>query len=185
MSNSGTNGMRKSVIRMTGSFLACCYLILGTACSGPTNADHATMAAQVQRIDDERQIRALMVSYGQALDSLNFERYSKLFAEDGEWSGLLGEFTTVKGPAAIREAMDTAFAERIYDPDHITNVHVITNIKIDVDGDRATGYSRWSVMSRDDEDRPLVRLTGRYDDVFIRKDGQWKFLSRNARREIP
>jgi len=172
-------------LRMGSKVLACCLLMAVTACSGPTNADHAAMAAQVQRLDDERQIRALMVSYGQYLDALDFERYSKLFAEDGEWSGLLGEFTTVKGPAAIREAMERAFAERVYDPDHITNVHVITNVRIDVDGDRATGYSRWTVMSRDDEDRPLVRLTGRYDDVFVREDGQWKFLSRSARREIP
>ena len=160
-------------------------LLSGMACTGPTNADHATMAAQVQRIDDEREIRALMVSYGQYLDALDFERYSNLFAANGEWSGLLGEFTTVKGPAAIRDAMEKAFAERIYDPDHITNVHVITNVKIEVDGDHATGYSRWTVMSRDDEDRPMVRLTGRYDDVFVREDGRWKFLSRAARREIP
>jgi uncharacterized protein (TIGR02246 family) len=180
-----TTGERKFVFGMPGLILACCFLILGAACTASIDADHATMAAQLQRIDDERQIRALMVSYGQHLDSLDFESYSNLFAEDGEWSGLLGEFTTVKGPAAIRVAMEKAFAERIYDPDHITNVHVITNVKIDVDGDRASGYSRWTVMSRDDEDRPLVRLTGRYDDVFERVDGQWKFQSRRAQREIP
>lgn len=177
--------MRTGSHRRYGILLALALAFAGPACTGSADKGHAALEAQIRRIDDERQIRALMVSYGQYLDSLDFENYSKLFARDGEWSGLLGEFTTVKGPAAIREAMERAFAERIYDPDHITNVHLITNVRIDVDGDRATGYSRWTVMSRDEADRPLVRLTGRYDDVFVREDGEWKFLSRAARREIP
>jgi hypothetical protein len=85
----------------------------------------------------------------------------------------------------IRLAMEKAFADRTYDPDHVTNLHLVSNIRIDVDDDRATGYSRWTVLSRNGNDEPYVRLSGHYDDVYIREDGRWKFLSRIARREIP
>jgi hypothetical protein len=81
--------------------------------------------------------------------------------------------------------MEKAFAERVYDPEHITNVHVISNIKIDVDGDRATGYSKYSVLTRNDEDQSYIRVHGHYDDTYIREDGRWKFLSRVATRDIP
>jgi uncharacterized protein (TIGR02246 family) len=136
-------------------------------------------------LEADRQIRNLMSRYGQYLDTKNFDGYASLFAKEAEWSGQLSEYTTIKGPDNIRAAMEKAFATRVYDPAHITNLHLITNIEISIDGDRATGYSRWTVMSRNEADQPYARVSGRYDDVFIREDGQWKFLSRAARREIP
>jgi uncharacterized protein (TIGR02246 family) len=160
-------------------------LLVATAGGGCSAGTEEALADRVRTIEAEKEIRDLMVSYGQYLDAKDFESYSRLFAREGKWSGLLGEFTTVTGPDSIREAMERAFAGRTYDADHITNIHLISNIKINVDGDDATGYSRWTVMSRDAEDRPRIRLSGRYDDVFIREDGQWKFLSRVASREIP
>jgi 3-phenylpropionate/cinnamic acid dioxygenase small subunit len=152
---------------------------------GPANADEGSLEKRVQRIEDEKQIRDLTVRYGQYLDALDFGGYSQLFAREGEWSGQLSGFTTVKSPAMIRLAMEKAFADRTYDPDHVTNLHLVSNIRIDVDDDRATGYSRWTVLSRNGNDEPYVRLSGHYDDVYIREDGRWKFLSRIARREIP
>lgn len=152
--------------------------------SNPAGTDIA-MAERIQRIDDEKEIRDLMVQYGRHLDSLDFEAYSRLFAEEGEWSGQVGDFDPIKGPEAIRTTMEQAFADRTYDPAHVTNLHLISNERIEIDGDRATGYSRWTVLSRNDDDEPYVRLSGHYDDVYIREDGQWKFLSRIARREIP
>jgi hypothetical protein len=41
------------------------------------------------------------------------------------------------------------------------------------------------VLTRSDKSEPFTRVSGRYEDVFIREDGQWKFQSRIARREIP
>jgi hypothetical protein len=64
-------------------------------------------------------------------------------------------------------------------------VHLISNVRIDVEGERAAGYSRWTVLSRNAANEPHVRLTGRYEDVYVREDGRWEFLSRVARREIP
>jgi uncharacterized protein (TIGR02246 family) len=148
-------------------------------------ASEPGLSERVRRIEDEKQIRDLMVQYGQHLDAANFAAYAQLFAEEGEWSGLLGEPTTIRGPENIRAAMQRAFADRKYDPRHITNLHLFSNVRIDVDADRATGYSRWTVLSRNANDEPYVRLSGRYEDVFIREAGQWKILSRIARREIP
>ncbi len=152
---------------------------------GTATADDDSIEKRIQRIEDEKQIRDLIVQYGQYLDTLDFAGFSQLFAREGEWSGLLGEFTTVKGPNMIRSAMEEAFAERTYDPDRVTNIHLTSNIKLDINDNQATGYSRWTVLSRNGSDEPYVRLSGHYDDVYIREDGRWKFLSRVARREVP
>ena len=126
-----------------------------------------------------------MVDYGQHLDKLDFAAYSQLFAREGEWNGQTTGYTPVKGPENIRAIMEKAFANRKYEPDHVTNVHLVSNIRIEVDGDRATAYSKYTVLSRNEKDEPYVRLSGHYDDVYILEDGRWKILSRSARRDIP
>jgi 3-phenylpropionate/cinnamic acid dioxygenase small subunit len=148
-------------------------------------AGESGLSERVRRIEDEKQIHDVIIRYGQYHDASNYAAYSQLFAKEGEWTGLLGELTTIRGPENIRAAMEKAFADRKYDPKHITNLHLVSNIRIDVDADRATGYSRWTVLSRNEKDEPYVRLSGRYEDVFIREAGQWKILSRAVRREIP
>ncbi len=163
--------------------VALCFVAV--VVSGCVSADDGSLEKRIHRIESEKQIHNLMVQYGQFLDTLDFAGYSELFAKEGEWAGQLTELTSVKGPAAIRATMEEAFAERVYDPEHNTNLHLISNIKIDVDDDRATAYSRWTVLSRNDSGEPYIRLSGRYDDQFILEEGRWKFLSRVARREIP
>lgn len=158
--------------------------LLGAGC-GNNNAAVEALAKRVQLMEDEKQIRDMIVDYGLSLDRKDFSGYSDLFAKEGEWSGQLSGMTTIKGPETIRATMEKNFAERVYDPEHITNLHLVTNVKVTIDGDRATGYSRWTVLSRNEKDEPYVRITGRYDDVLIREDGRWKFLSRVARREVP
>lgn len=153
--------------------------------AGASADDVAALKARLQKMEDEKQIRDAIVQYGQYLDSKDFEHYAALFTKDGEWTGLLGELTTVKGADNIRAAMEKAFAERVYDPAHITNLHLISNVKVDVDGDRATAYSKWTVLSRNDKNEPYPRVTGHYDDVFVREEGNWKFASRVAKRAIP
>jgi ketosteroid isomerase-like protein len=165
----------------TASFMAVCLSFVTVE----SRAEEPTQEQLVYTLDADRQIRNLMSRYGQYLDAKNFDGYASLFAKEAEWSGQLSEYTTIKGPDNIRAAMEKAFATRVYDPAHITNLHLITNIEIHIDGDRATGYSRWTVMSRNEADQPYARVSGHYDDVFIRENGQWKFLSREARREIP
>ena len=154
-------------------------------CAVTAFAAEQSLEERMQQAEDVREINNLVIDYGLFLDRKDFESYSGLFARDGTWSGGTTNFVPVKGPAAIRDTMEKAFAERVYDPEHITNVHVVTNIKIDVDGDRATGYSKYSVLTRNNEDESYIRVHGHYDDTYIREDGRWKFLSRVATRDIP
>lgn len=179
-----SDGFLKPLAAAAG-FMVVLILLGAASDSQPAGVQGPSLEERLQRVEDERQIRNLMALYGEHLDSLDFERYSQLFAAEGEWSGLLGEPVTIKGPEAIRSAMEEAFAERTYDPAHVTNLHLISNVRIDIDGDRASGYSRWTVLSRNDDGQPAVRLSGRYDDLYVREDGKWKFLRRTARREIP
>lgn len=167
------------------AMIAVCPALFCACESDSATAGDGTLETRLQAMEDEKAIRDLMVRYGQHLDTLDFEAYSQLFAAEGEWSGQLSEYTTVRGPAAIRSAMEQAFAERTWDPDRVTNVHLISNVSIEVRGDRATGYSKWTVMSRSDDGAPYVRVSGHYDDMFVREDGRWKFLRRVARREMP
>lgn len=172
-------------LAVAAGFLVVLILLGSAKGSEPAGVQGASLEERLQRVEDERQIRNLMVRYGEHLDSLDFESYSRLFAAEGEWSGQLGAPVTIKGPEAIRSAMEEAFAERTYEPAHITNVHLISNVRINVEDDRATGYSKWTVLSRNDDGQPYVRLSGHYDDVYVREGGSWKFLRRTARREIP
>src|SRR5580700_8282482 len=60
------------------------------------------LTAKIQRLEDEEEIRNVLVSYGRTLDAHDFEAYSRLFSKDGEW---IGGFGSVKGPAAIEAFM--------------------------------------------------------------------------------
>jgi 3-phenylpropionate/cinnamic acid dioxygenase small subunit len=165
--------------------------ILSLACfhTGTVSAAELSPALsleqRLQRVEDEREIREMLNLYGIYLDSKKFAEYAALFAKEGTWSGGTTDFAPVKGPAEIQSTMEKAFAERIYDPEHITNVHLVTNIMIKVDGDRATGYAKYTVMTRNEKDESYARVLGHYDDTYIREDGRWKFLSRVANRDIP
>jgi 3-phenylpropionate/cinnamic acid dioxygenase small subunit len=149
-------------------------------------AEELGLEQRVQRMEDEKEIRDLVSLYGQYLDAGNFSAYSQLFAREGTWNGRTSNFESIKGPAAIQATMEKAFADRKYDPEHLSNLHLVTNVRINVEGsDRATGYAKYTVMARNENNEPYVRHIGRYEDVYIREDGKWKFLSRLVRRELP
>jgi 3-phenylpropionate/cinnamic acid dioxygenase small subunit len=169
--------------------LLCCsifFVSLSITHSGLVQADDLSLEQRIQRMEDEKEIRDLMSLYGQHLDAGNFAAYSQLFAKEGTWSGRTSNLEAIKGPAAIQATMEKAFSDRDYNPAKPGNLHLVTNIKIDVDGsDRATGYAKYTVMTRNENNESIVRHIGRYEDVYIREDGRWKFLSRVARREMP
>jgi len=141
------------------------------------------LEATVQLLQDKEAIRDLLIEYGRRLDTGDWAGYSQLFARQGTWSGSFG---TATGPteilAMLRKSLGAAPA---YDPDKVRSFHLMTNCVIHIDGDRATASSRWTNFTRGDDNKPVPRLAGRYEDVLVREDGKWRFLSRQAPRDIP
>jgi hypothetical protein len=160
-------------------------LVMLAACCFSVIANSQSLEERVRAIDDEREIRSLMVMYGKHLDALQLTEFSQLFAREGSWAGSSSNFVPVKGPANIKAMLEKSYEGRVYDPKRVSNVHVMSNAAITVKGDRASGYSKWTVMTRNDKDEPFVRHLGHYDDEYIREDGRWKFLTRVVHRDIP
>jgi len=139
---------------------------------------NAGLAARIQRLEDIEEIRRVLTDYGRYLDARDFAAYSRLFAKDGEW---IGGFGTVKGPAAIQAFME----KNITGPNRGNTFHLLTNFEIDVHGDTATAWSRWTYVTPDAGNKPVISQGGRYEDTLVREDGHWKFKSRVASNDIP
>ncbi len=138
----------------------------------------ASLEDRVKRLEDMEEIRTVLVDYGRYLDARDFVSYSRLFAKDGEW---VGGFGTVKGPAAIQAFME----KNIPGPNTAHNYHLLTNFEIDVQGDRATAWSRWSFVVPGPDQKPALAQGGRYEDILVREDGHWKFKRRVASNDLP
>jgi uncharacterized protein (TIGR02246 family) len=143
--------------------------------------DLASLAARVQTLEDREAIRALILAYGEAHDNRDYRTFADLFATQGEWVGGLG---SASGPEAIFELMDRTIGHDPT-PGGSGTYHVMTNEQIVIRGDRASATTKWIYMTPGDEGAPRTVFLGHYDDEFIRENGAWKFLRREAPVDIP
>jgi uncharacterized protein (TIGR02246 family) len=139
----------------------------------------ASIVARLQRIEDMEEIRALLLDYGRHLDSRDLAAYSKLFAKDGEW---VGGFGSAKSPAGILAFMEKNLGTG---PNRNNSFHILSNFVIDVKGDAATAWSRWTFVVPAADGKPVISQSGRYDDTLVQEDGRWKFKRRTALNDIP
>lgn len=140
-----------------------------------------SLEARIQRLEDVEAIRTLLVNYGRYLDRRDFAAYGALFARDGEW---IGGFPAGRGPDGVRASMEKTLGPKsgaVWTSHH----HLLTNMIIDVHGDTAVAWSRWSFVAPSDKDTPVVLYSGHYDDNLIREDGVWKFQRRVVSADIP
>jgi len=142
----------------------------------------STLEQRVQRMEDESDIRRMLIEYGAFLDAKDYAAYAALFAPDGVWQGGFGTFT---GPAAI-EAMLLANLGAA-EPGYVnrSNFHMLTNPLIAIDGDRAQVTSKYLFWTASPDNRPTPLLAGRYVDEFVRVNGEWKIARRTTWGEIP
>ena len=140
-----------------------------------------SFAARVQRLEDIERIRTLLTDYGRLLDAHDLAGYSKLFAEDGAW---VGGFGSAKGPAAIQALMEKNLGVAPRNKPGST-FHLLTNFEIEVKGDTATAWSRWTFVVTGADNKPSPMYAGHYDDTLVRENGKWKFKRRVVSNDIP
>lgn len=136
---------------------------------------------KINSLSDIETIRRLFVEYGRMLDLRDFAGYAELFVEDGEWCGV-GAYGSVCGREAIAAFMVKAFGDESIAP----CVHLMTNMAIDVAGDQATAWSRWTLIEGPaGAARPIVALAGHYDDRLVRGPTGWRLRRRLVSVDLP
>ena len=170
------HGLRRCGWTLTAVVLA------GVSMQMPAHGqDLASLAKRVQVLEDREAIRALILAYGEAHDHRDYRTFADLFAKEGEWVGGLG---SAKGPQAIFELMNRTIGHNPR-PNGSGTFHVMTNDQIRIDGDSASSVTKWIYITPADDGPPRMVLLGHYDDRFVRENGAWKFLRREAPVDIP
>ena len=126
---------------------------------------------------DWHAINALLMSYAERLDAGRFADVADLFAAatyriERAGGQVVGSY---RGMDEVR-----AFCEqtRVYPDGTPRTKHVISNVHIDVQGDRASARSYATVFQQTD-DLPLQPIaSGTYLDRFERVEGAWRFAER-------
>jgi uncharacterized protein (TIGR02246 family) len=166
---------------MTPHRIALVALALFTAGCANTPPEFLRLQQRVQQVEDQEEIRQVLIAYGEHLDGRNFAGYATLFARDGVWTGGFGSAT---GPAEIQAMLEKNLGKP--EPGFInkSNFHLITTEVVQVSGNTATARSRYMFFTTTDN-KPVASLAGRYVDQFVREDGKWKIKSRTTHGVIP
>lgn len=143
--------------------------------------ENSQLLQRVQQLEDQEEIRQLLIAYGELLDSRDFAGYAALFARDGVWTGGFGSAT---GPAEIQAMLEKNLGKP--EPGFVnkSNFHLMTTEVVKVAGDTATAQSRYMFFTATDS-KPVASLAGRYVDTFVRENGKWKIRSRTTHGVIP
>ena len=125
---------------------------------------------------DEQAIANLVFRYAEAIDAGDFDAVGRLF-EHGTYRGQ----ADAGAASASGEAVGRLLAKttRRYDDGTPRTVHVTTNLLIEIDDDRSRGTCRSVfLVNQVVGGRLQPIIAGRYEDVFERVDGEWRFADR-------
>ena len=134
--------------------------------------DAQELSDRLQRAEDLLSIHQLLDDYGLHLDAWDYEAYSMLFTEDGEVD--LGRHGNARGRAAIREVVEQASGPKG------SAVRIISNKRIELDGDRATTTAMFTVLVPGADGGVKVASVGHHHDELRRENGRWYLARRRA-----
>jgi uncharacterized protein (TIGR02246 family) len=155
--------------------------ILPAACVS-SRPDISTLQQRVQQLEDQEEIRQVLIAYGENLDARDYAGYAALFARDGVWTGGFGSAT---GPADIQAMLEKNLGKAQPGFVNKSSFHLMTTMVVKVTGNTATARSRYMFFTATADDKPGANLAGRYVDEFVREDGKWKIKRRTTHGVIP
>jgi uncharacterized protein (TIGR02246 family) len=123
---------------------------------------------------DRVRIQDLQARYEQAVGSRDAGAYAALFTEDAV---LEAPGDVARGREAIREELTKSGAG----VSPVGAPHVVTNVVIQIDGDKATSTASWIELNRGNPaHQAQVGAFGHYEDQFIKSHGSWLFAKRKV-----
>jgi 3-phenylpropionate/cinnamic acid dioxygenase small subunit len=129
-------------------------------------------------VEEKDAIREVLAEYCFRLDDSRFDEMAALFTEDGTWDTAFGKAT---GRPAIAE-LARSLRARVAEP-RPRAVHLVTNIAIALESERATVRSNWMVMQNSPVG-PRIGSGGAYYDEMVKKGARWQFRYRKIDRFI-
>lgn len=129
--------------------------------SYPEARPHSAMSTA-----DRHTIRRLKYDYCDAIDAGRYEEWAALFTDDGV-------FRRANGDAYTGTDELHAFAVEGFDAAFEFAAHTLTNPRIDVDGDEATGTWYLLLFYRTADGEEGFRQ-GKYTDRYEQVDGEWR-----------
>jgi 3-phenylpropionate/cinnamic acid dioxygenase small subunit len=124
---------------------------------------------------DRLAIQDLVVKYAWAIDEKDWDALDTVFLPDA-WL----DYSSNPGGASGHYPEIRAWLEKSLAPFPVTQ-HLVTNIDVSVDGDRATSRTMvYNPMGAATREGPLhyFFLGGRYDDELVRTDAGWRIAKR-------
>ena len=176
--------MTSILSRLPHCVIAALLLLALPAAQAQPTGNIDVLAARLQELEDREAIRTLLEHYIELNESRNWRAYSQLFADNGE---LVMSTQTLVGPEAIFSLLDANFGGDKVGPGHFLYhaSHLLTNVRIAVNGDSASALSNWSLLVPDDAGHAVVYQAGKYQDSLVRVNGVWKFQQRRIITDIP
>jgi ketosteroid isomerase-like protein len=123
-------------------------------------------------MDDARAIERLIIDYAAHNDASDWDAVVALYVPEGRMSRPTAPDDFIEGQGAILAAFKSRPAR--------TTRHICANIRVDVDGDRATATSQ--ILLFTGHEAPKV---GSYADKFTRTADGWRFTERRGSLDFP
>jgi 3-phenylpropionate/cinnamic acid dioxygenase small subunit len=120
-----------------------------------------------QAASDKLEITELLYRYARGVDTKDWEALRSVFASDA-----ILDYTSVDGPAASRDEV-VAWLEQSLMPVPMTQ-HFITNVEIELDGDRATVRAMFYNPMQLPGMTGLTSCGGNYHHDVVRTPDGWK-----------
>lgn len=129
-----------------------------------------------QGLEDKEAIRDLLSEYCVCLDNDRFAEFAALFTPDGTWE-------TAFGSATGRADIEVLVRRIAGDPPRPKRIHMVSNIVIRLQGDRAAVTANW-IMPVTGDRGPAIDSGGSYADDLAKQDGRWLFRHRRIDRYL-
>jgi 3-phenylpropionate/cinnamic acid dioxygenase small subunit len=125
-------------------------------------------------MSDEDRIRLVLARFVQLRDDKRFDEWVQCFHDDGVFDYVSHHLV---GRDAIRDNVAQLLAAD-------RGKHLCVNSIIEVDGDAAevsSDFVKLDPLPGTTPQRYEIAVTGRYEDRFERRDGEWRIASRRVR----
>lgn len=130
-------------------------------------------------LEEKDAIRDLMSAYCFHVDEGEFDQFAALFSSDGTFEpGPQGKY---QGRDAIRKFISSVVPLPGEGP---ARKHCTMNHMISVNGAEARASSYIIVVRAADGGGIMTSLAGRYEDLLVKQDGQWRFKLRRIHFDI-